>query len=68
MLSHNGVLTSVYFYQYWKKPCELPRFIFSLSLKLQDLKLMLKLYYLPVLTSLLTGYDTNVALDSRLSL
>ena len=46
----------------WEKPCELPRFIFLLSLRLNDSKLMLKLYYLSVLTSLLTGCDTNVAL------
>ena len=48
----------------WEKPCELPRFIFLLSLRLNDSKLMLKLYYLSVLTSLLTGCDTNVALTS----
>ena len=46
----------------WEKPCELPHFIFLLSLRLHDSKLMLKLYYLPVLTSLLTGCDTNVTL------
>ena len=52
----------------WEKPRELPHFIFLLSLKLHDSKLMLKLYYLRVPTSLLTGCDTKVALDSGLSL
>ena len=52
----------------WEKPRELPHFIFFLSLKLHDSKLMLKLYYLHALTSLLIGCDTNVALDSGLSL
>ena len=47
---------------------ELPHFIFLLSLKLHDSKLMLKLYYLRVQTSLLISRATNVALDSRLSL
>ena len=47
----------------WEKPRELPHFIFLLlSLMLQDSKLMLKLYYLRVPTSLLTGCDTKVAL------
>ena len=41
---------------------ELPHFIFLLSLKLHDSKLMLK----RVPTSLLTGCDTIVALDSGL--
>ena len=40
--------------------------IFLLSLKLHGSKLMLKLYYMCVPTSLLTGCDTNVALDSGL--
>ena len=53
----------------WEKPRELPHFIFLLlSLMLHDSKLMLKLYYLRVPTSLLTGCDTKVALDSGLSL
>ena len=53
----------------WEKPRELPHFIFLLlSLMLHDSKLMLKLYYLRVPTSLLTGCDTKVALDSKLSL
>ena len=53
----------------WEKLLELPHFIFLLlSLMLHDSKLMLKLYYLRVPTSLLTGCDTKVALDSRLSL
>ena len=51
----------------WGKPRELPHFIFILSLKLLDSKLMLKLYYLRVPT-LLIAFDTNVALDSGLSL
>ena len=42
--------------------------IFVLSLKLHGSKLMLKLYYMCEPTSLLTGCDTNVALDSGLSL
>ena len=53
----------------WEKPRELPHFVFLLlSLMLHDSKLMLKLYYLRVPTSLLTGCDTKVALDSGLSL
>ena len=53
----------------WEKPRELTHFIFLLlSLMLHDSKLMLKLCYLRVPTSLLTGCDTKVALDSRLSL
>ena len=53
----------------WEKPPELPHFIFLLlSLTLHDSKLTLKLYYLRVPTSLLTGCDTKVPLDSRLSL
>ena len=52
----------------WEKPRQLPQFIFLLSLKLHDSKLMLKLYYLRVRTSLLIACDTNVALDSGLSL
>ena len=52
----------------WEKPRELPHFIFLLSLKLHDSKLMLKLYYLRAPTYLLLGCDTNVALDSGLSL
>ena len=51
----------------WEKPRQLPQFIFLLSLKLHDSKLMLKLYYLRVRTSLLIACDTNVALDSGLS-
>ena len=54
-----------------EKPRELsglPHFIFLLSLKLHGSKLMFKLYYLRVPTSLLTGCDRNVALDSGLSL
>ena len=68
MVRSNGVLTIVYFYQL-EKTRELPHFIFLLlSLMLHDSKLTLKLYYLRVPTSLLTGCDTTVALDSRLSL
>lgn len=52
----------------WEKPRELKHFIFLLSLKLCDSKLMLKLNYLRVPTSLLTVCDTNVALDSGLTL
>ena len=52
----------------WEKLRELPHFIFLLKLKLQDSKLMLKLYYLRVQTSLLISCDENVALDSRLCL
>ena len=52
----------------WEKPRQRPQFIFLLSLKLHDSKLMLKLYYLRVRTSLLIACDTNVALDSGLSL
>ena len=51
-----------------EKPRELPHFIFLLSLKLHNSKLTLKLYYLRVPTSLLIGCDTNVALNSGLSL
>ena len=51
----------------WEKPRELPHFIFLLSLKLHDSKLMLKLYYLRAPTSLWIGCDRNVALDSELS-
>ena len=62
MVRSNGVLTIVYFYQLGKTR-ELPQFIFLLlSLMLHDSKLMLKLYYLRVPTSLLTGCDTKVAL------
>ena len=52
-----------------EKPRELPHFIFKLlSLMLHDSKLMLKLNYLRVPTSLLTGFDTKLTLDSGLSL
>ena len=53
----------------WEKPRERPHFIFLLlSLMLHDSELMLKLYYLRVPTSLLTGCNTKVALDSGMSL
>ena len=70
MVRSNGVmLTFVYFYQLEKKPRKLPQFtFFLLSLILHDSKLMMKLYYLRVPTSLLTGCDTQVALHSGLSL
>lgn len=47
---------------------ELPHIVFLPSLKLHESKLVLKLYKLRLLTSLLTARDTNVALDSRVSL
>ena len=53
----------------WEKPRERPHYIFLLlPLMLHCSKLMLKLYYLRVSTSLLTGCDTKVTLDSGLSL
>ena len=68
MVRGNGVLlTFVYFYQLGE-PRELSHFIFVISLKLHDSKLMLKLYYLCAPTSLLIGCDIKVALDSGLSL
>ena len=63
MVRSNGVLTFVYFYQL--NVVNVPTL---LSLMLHDSKLMSKLYYLRVPTSLLTGGDTKVALDSGLSL
>ena len=53
----------------WEKPRELTHFIsLLLPLMLRGSKLMLNLYSLRVSTSLLTGCDTKVTLDSGLSL
>ena len=68
MVTSNGVLlTFVYFYQLGETAWTSTLYLLTFT-KLHDSKLMLKLYYLRVQTSLLISCDTNVALDSGLSL
>ena len=63
----NGDLTFVYFCQLWETAWTYALYFLTFT-EVAGFEIMLKLNYLRVPTSLLTVCDTNIALDSGLSL